>query len=204
MKFVGFRQDHARRCRGLTLVELMMALSITAMVAVAIGGMLSAVAYGTDADRDVRALVARGKMVSLRANAALRGSRMVLAAGQDTDGTWAVLWQRDLDGNGEPSLLEIRRLDYDASAETLDSYTAPAAAADVLYSTGSDFEAITEALMGTAAFPAERWANDVADFDLALEFVNPRLSRTLSYRIDLTSGPHTETSVGTVLLRNQP
>ncbi|MEL7087307.1 MAG: prepilin-type N-terminal cleavage/methylation domain-containing protein [Planctomycetota bacterium] len=192
------------RRRGLTLVELLIALAILALVAATIGGMLSAVAYGTDTDRDIRQLVARNKMVSTRLNAALRGGRMVLETGSDSAGDWLVMWHRDLDGNGQPSLLEIRRLDFDATAQTLTSYTAPGTATDVLYTTADDFATITTNLMGTAAFPAELWAKDAEAFSITPGHADPQLARTLSYRLSLTAGGLTDVSIGTVKLRNEP
>ncbi len=190
------------RCGGLTLIELMMALGIMALIGATIGGMLSAVAYGTDEESDVRQLVARNKMVSMRINAAVRGSQKVLDAGQTTDHTWAVLWGRDLDENGEPSLLEIRLLEYDAAAQTLSSYTAPDGTTDVLYELTDDFDAITDALRGTTDFPETRWANDAVGFGVSLDELDPQAARMLSYRLSLTAGNLTNESVGTVKLRN--
>jgi len=192
----------APRCRGLTLVELTMALGIMALIGATIAGMLSAVAYGTDEDSDVRKLVARSKMVSMRINAAVRGSQKILDAGETADVSWAVLWGRDLDGNGAPNLLEIRLLEYDASAKTLSSYAAPEAAADVLYQLTDDFDAITDALRGTADFPETRWANDADGFSVTLDELDPQSAKVLSYRLSLTAGNLTDVSVGTAKLRN--
>lgn len=190
------------RGRGLTLVELLIALAILSLIATTIGGMLSAVAYGTDNDRDIRQLVARNKMVTTRINAALRGGRMVLETGSDSAGDWAVVWHRDLDGNDEPSLLEIRRLDFDANANTLSSYTAPDGTVDVLYDKADDFATITTNLMGTASFPAELWANDAQALTIALDQPEDQLAQTFSYRLSLTAGGLTDVSIGTVKLRN--
>ena len=198
----GPRAGCGPRRRGLTLVELLIALAILSLIATTIGGMLSAVAYGTDTDRDIRQLVARNQMVSTRLNAALRGGRMVLATGSDSAGDWAVLWHRDLDGNGEPSLLEIRRLDYDANAQTLSSYTAPDGATDVLYTTGDDFATITTNLMGTADFPAELWAPSAQGFEITLDQSDPQLAEVFSYRLSLGAAGLTDVTVGTVRLRN--
>lgn len=192
----------ARRDRGLTLIELLMALAIMALIGSTIAGMLSAVAYGTSADSDVRKLVARNKMVAMRINAAVRGSQMVLDAGSSVSGDWVVLWGRDLDENGEPSLLEIRLLEYDSAAGALSSYTAPAGTSDVLYTTADDFDAITNTLRGTADFPEERWGNDAAGFEISLDQSDPQAAKTLSYRLSLTAGNLTDVTVGTVLLRN--
>ncbi|MEM7625282.1 MAG: prepilin-type N-terminal cleavage/methylation domain-containing protein [Planctomycetota bacterium] len=192
------------RTKAFTLMELLIAMAILSLIAVTIGGMLSAVAYGTNTDRDIRQLVGRNKMVSARLSAAVRGGRMVLAAGSDSAGDWVVLWHRDLDGDDQPSLLEIRRLDFDAAAKTLSSYTAPDGTTDVVYTTTDDFATITTNLMGTADFPAELWAPDVEGFAVTLDQVDPQLARKFSYRVSLTAGGATDVTIGTVKLRNGP
>lgn len=190
------------RCRGLTLVELIISLGIMALIGATIAGMLSAVAYGTDQDSDVRQLVARNKMVSLRINAAVRGSQKILEAGETADLTWVVLWGRDLDENEAPSLNEIRLLEYDAATRTLSSYSAPDGAADVLYELTDDFDAITDALRGTNDFPEERWANDAEGFTISLDEIDPQAAKMLSYRLSLTAGNLTDVAIGTAKLRN--
>ncbi|MEM9914825.1 MAG: hypothetical protein AAF911_07690 [Planctomycetota bacterium] len=204
---VGVAQARANRARaargrGLTLIEMIMALGIMALIGATIAGMLSAMAYGTDEDSDVRKLVARSKMVSMRINAAVRGSQRVLEAGETADLTWVVLWGRDLDENDAPSLLEIRLLEYDAAAGTLSSYTAPDGTADVLYTLADDFDAITDALRGTADFPETRWANDAQGFTVTLDETDPQSARLVSYRLSLTAGNLTDTTIGTATLRN--
>lgn len=196
------RGPRRRRRGGLTLIELMMALAIMALIGATIAGMLSAVAYGTSSDSDVRQLVARNKMVALRLNAAVRGSKMVLGSGTSSNETWVVLWVRDLDDNGQPSLRELRLLEFDVEARTLSSYVAPTGTTDVLYTTADDFDAITNALRGTAEFPETRWGNDADDFEISLDQSDPQAARTLSYRLSLTAGNLTDVTVGTVLLRN--
>lgn len=191
-----------RGCRGLTLVELIMALGIMGLISAAIAGMLSAVAYGTDADSDVRKLVARNKMVTTRINAAVRGSQKILDAGQSADYTWLVLWDRDLDESGEPSLLEIRLLEYNVATRTLSSFSAPDGTADVFYALTDDFDAITDALRGTAVFPEETWVNDAVGFEVTLDESDPQAARIVSYRLSLTAGNLTDTTIGTVKLRN--
>lgn len=189
---------------GLTLVELLLSLAITALIAGAVAGMLSGVAYGTDEDRDVRKLVAREAMVSARLEAAARGSRMVLDHGSGPDGTWFVLWSRDLDENDLPSLREIRLIEHDAAGGFLASYEAGDTAADTAYTLADDFDAITNALRGTADFPEERWGPDVTGFEIALDEASPQSARRLSYRVTLSGAHLDHVVVGTARLRNAP
>ncbi|MEM9882992.1 MAG: prepilin-type N-terminal cleavage/methylation domain-containing protein [Planctomycetota bacterium] len=184
--------------RGLTLVELMMSLAIVGLIGVTIGGMLTAVAHGTDDEQSARALVARQLTVTSRLNAAIRGSRQVLDAG---DG-WLVLWTRDLDGNDAPSLLEIRLIELDTANATLGSYAAPGGAADVAYTLSDNFDAITQTLRGTADFPETRCVGGVQAFALSYDTADATAARLVSYRLRLTSGVNAYEAVGTALLRN--
>ncbi|MEM8739606.1 MAG: prepilin-type N-terminal cleavage/methylation domain-containing protein [Planctomycetota bacterium] len=192
----------ARRCAGLTLVELLLSLAITATIAASVAGMLSALAYGTDAGRDVRALVARQKMVTARFEAAVRGSRMVLATGDTASGAWLVLWTRDLDEDGLPSLQEIRLLEHDAASETLSSFVAAEGATDAEYGLGDDFDAITHGLKATEDFPATRWGNGVTELGLTLDRNTAQDARRVSYRLSFSAGRVTEVAVGTARLSN--
>ena len=190
------------RYRAMTLVELVMALAITAIIGVTIASMLSAVAYGTDTDHDVRRLSARGKTATLRLDAALRGCVLVLDGG---DG-WVVLWQQDLDGNGLPSLREIRLLEFTppvAGTEGhFDSCEATSNAPDTAYTLDADFDTITTALVGTANFPAERWANGVTGCVFAFDAGSTQSARLVSYQLTLAAGGKADAQLGTVRLRN--
>jgi hypothetical protein len=131
----------------------------------------------------------------------VRGSRQVLAVGAGEGGAWLVLWSRDLDANAEPSLREIRLIEYDAAAGTLSSYTAADDAADVLYALEDDFDTISDGLRGTDAFPETRWADGVAGLTLSLNQPDPRAATLLSYRLSLTENHTTNMTVGAVALR---
>ncbi len=189
--------------RGMTLIELLLAMMITAMVGAAIAGMLAAVSYGTDSSKDIRSLVARNKALSARVSAAIRGSKMVLDQGDN----YLVLWMNDDDDNGVPSLLELRRINFDPGTGELSSYTAPDDAADVSYALDDDFVVITDALMGddlagTASFPKELWAKRVNSWTLALDNPDPQSARLVSYLIELSAGDMSDTALAAVGMRN--
>lgn len=184
---------------GLTLVELLMALAGTAVIGVAVASMMTATTYGTESSKDMRSLVARIKVVNARVGAAIRGSRLVLAEGND----FVVLWTRDLDENDAPSLLEIRRIDFDSGTGRLNAYQAPTGTTDVPYNLSDDFEAITDVLMGTASFPAELWARDATAWAIELNHVDPQQSTLISYQLTLQTGDMSDTAINVVHLRNE-
>src|SRR5690606_33233775 len=99
-----------KRCRsqrGLMLIELLLALAVTGMVAAAMSSMLWAVSYGTSSSKGLRALAVKTKTLQSRVGGAIRGAAVVLDAGED----FLVLWVDDGDGDGQPSLHEIQRID---------------------------------------------------------------------------------------------
>ena len=104
--------------RALTLLELMLALSITAMVATAISGMMSAVITGVSTRRDNRSLMIRANAAQARLAAYIAPSRSLL----DATGSDLVLWLEDARESGTVHATEIRWLKFDATEGTIDVY----------------------------------------------------------------------------------
>ncbi|MBX3372288.1 MAG: prepilin-type N-terminal cleavage/methylation domain-containing protein [Phycisphaeraceae bacterium] len=93
-----------RHHRGLTLIELMMALSITALVAGAIAGMLSAVTAGTSTRRDVRSQSLLGHAIWSRLSAYVETGRALVHAADDR----CVVWLHDDTPGGTMHASELR------------------------------------------------------------------------------------------------
>ena len=191
-----------RRAGGMTLVELLMALSIMALISTAVGAMLTATAYGTDADQDIRGLTVRAKAATMRLNAALRGSRSVLHYGAHATGGWVVFWTRDTDGDGLPSLYELRRIEFDGLTQTLTSY-APADDADNrFYSQTTDFSAETRARIDAGDMVGRPWIDGLVGVDVRFDTADYRAARLMTYRLTIRVNGVSETLAGTVWLRN--
>ena len=200
----GAAARHRRRCRrgGMTLVELLMALGIMVLISSAVGAMLTATAYGTDSDHDLRGLAVRSKSATMRLDAALRGSRSVLSVGGDASGGWLVLWNVDADGNGQPSLHEIRRLDYDAAAETLTSSAVAEGVADIAYDTTTNYAAETSARIAAGDMTRQRWIEGLEAIDVRFDDADYRLAKLLGYRLTIRVNGQAETLIGAAALRN--
>lgn len=200
----------ARRCRvrwlmrtrrGLTLIELIIAMAGTALVATAVAMTLFAVGQGSAEDADLRALVARRGALAARHNAALRCSCRVLARTSMA----IVLWMGDADGDDAPDLSELRRLDFDVTSGELRSYRAPDdldPADDVQYALADDFLSATARVMGSATFPATLWGTALAEWSTILNHLDPQQATLVSYRMTLRCGSHGDPLRGAAALRN--
>jgi hypothetical protein len=102
--------------RGLTFLEFILAMAVTAMVAMAITGMLTSVAMGQQLRRDNRAFVIRTHALKSRLCAYIAPSRSFLMC----NGTDLVLWFNDARESDSVHASEIRWITFDAVAGTLD------------------------------------------------------------------------------------
>ena len=102
--------------RGLTFLEFILALAVTAMVALAISGMLTSVAMGQRLRRDNRAFVIRTHALKSRLSAYIGPCRSLLAC----NGTDLVLWRDDSRESGSVHASEIRWIIFDAVNGELD------------------------------------------------------------------------------------
>ncbi|MEX1016875.1 MAG: hypothetical protein WDZ31_09020, partial [Phycisphaeraceae bacterium] len=143
-------------------------------------------------------LVVRCKTLSSRINDTVRESDRVLAADDD----YLVLWS-DVNGDGEPSLHELRRLQLDSDARELLAHAASDTAPDTAWSIDADFAAITASLMTGPSFPARRWAGGVSAWQLTLDAGDPRDARLVSYRLSLVAGDLHESAINAASLRNR-
>jgi len=184
---------------GLTLVELLMALAITALIGAAVASMLTAVTYGTDSSRDIRTLVVKNKTLSSRLTATIRQSAQLL----DADDEYVVLWTKDLNASGAPDLLELRRIELDPVTDELTDYTPDPSATDVAYDLASDdFEAVTNTLITDGDLVGTLWATDVTGWEVDLDNADAQSAELVSFRLTLASGGLSDTSVNAVSLRD--
>jgi Tfp pilus assembly protein PilE len=207
-----------RSAAGLTLVELLLALAVTGMVAAAVAGMLLAVSTGTSQRTDMRGLVVKQRALSGRIHASVRNAKMVLAQGQD----YLVLWTGDPSDSGSPNLAELRLIERTEDGRLI-SYAAAfpehwnqaqVDAANTSFALNDDFRAVTNQLKAdNPYFVGELWATGVNSWIITLDAGVPQHSRLVSYRLVLRAGGGatagasgqawaTETLIGAVALRN--
>jgi len=97
------------RRRGLTLLELLLALVITVMIAGAIASMMAAVRTGVADRRDARDVLVAGHAASSRLGAYLAPARCLLAVSESD----LVIWLHDDRADGNVHASELRWLAWD-------------------------------------------------------------------------------------------
>lgn len=185
----------ARRQRhGFTLLEILLAVSLTAVIGLSVAIMLGAMNSATQVEGDARRGTIRRQVASARLGNTIRSAVMVLAAGDDH----LVLWHTDANQNTSPDLSELVRVEFDSDAGELQSYAAPDdldPMSDISYDLTDDFGAITAGLAGSAALPRTRLVSDVTACDIELDQADPQEARLIRVQmtIDQPSGPVTVT-----------
>ena len=153
-----------RHPRGVMLVEILLALAITGLVAAGVASLLMATASGTKDRQELRQRNVRVDVLAHRLDGAIRSSCMLLAR----DSRTLVLWTGDKNKDGAVNVAELRRIEHDNSAKQIICYEAPATlpaasntAYDLTTTTAANFLTATAALRGTASFPGTVWGNNV-------------------------------------------
>ncbi|MFK7788992.1 MAG: hypothetical protein AB8C95_05775 [Phycisphaeraceae bacterium] len=186
-------------CRGLTLLELLLALAGTAVIGSAVAAMLTGVAYGTSVDKDMRSLITRQMALRARVEAEIRESRMLLDAGSD----YLILWSRDSDDDGLPSKAEIQVIEYDAVMDRVMRHAPAPLITDVSYALTDDFRTATDSYKGDSTFPSERWAEQISSITFTLDNIDPQSAKLVSFRFGMSGGEVPYTGIGAATIRNE-
>ena len=193
----------SRRCAaGFTLVEVLLSLTLLAVVALSIVLLMQSVSRGTRTSEDVRRVNLRQEVVAERVDPRIRAASKVLAA---TPGA-LVLWLGDERANNAIDLSELCRLEYDAASKELRCYAAPAdlpEAQDQRYADTEDFDAITTPLVGTADFPGVVVQRNLTAWTFATDNATPAKARAVRYVFSLESDGTTLSGARSTALRGQ-
>jgi len=193
------RERPARRVRGVSLVELVLALAITSLIASSIAGLVYSVYQSQHDQQHLRRRNSRAEVVTARLDGAIRSSAMVLAVGADH----VVLWKTDTNVDRKPNLSEIQRIEWDRAGRRLRAYEAPAGLAepeDPAYELTSDFAQVTAGLKGTPSFEGQTWCQDVAGWQPGPAGAS-QATRMLYYTITFEDPAGTSTFRSTAALR---
>jgi type II secretory pathway pseudopilin PulG len=192
-----------RRCRrrgGIMLIEVLLALASTAVVATAVASLLFTVASASRDRQDLRRQNVRADVLAGRLDAVIRSSSMLLGY----DDKCLVLWVSDSRANGKPDLSELCRIEWDPATRRLQSFRAPADLADAdntTFGLATDFVAATQTLKGTAAFPGETWATGVTAWSSRPAAAAAQDARMISYSVTVSTATGTATMPACASLR---
>ena len=109
---------HPPTRHGLSFLEFILALAVTAMITAAISVMVSAVSVGELSRRDNRGYIVRTYAAKSRLSAYVARSLAVL----DVNGSDAVIWLNDWRGGGRVHATEIRWFIYDSPTNSMKVY----------------------------------------------------------------------------------
>jgi len=174
------------RRRGLSLLELTLALAVTSLVAGAISSMLFAVSIGVDSNRDSRTLMIRGQAAQLRLSSYIAPSRCILGQA----GTNIAIWLNDARVSETVHLTEIRWLRFDASTGELGvSYVSFPVTwtqemidlADVTLPRTSDWEAVYQTYATAGQIQTITLVDEISSIAVSTDLSRAQQSRLVQY-----------------------
>jgi hypothetical protein len=189
----------------MTLAELIVAITITTLIAAGVGSILFAASYGTSSRRDVRRLAVRSAQERQRIDDAIRSAAAILAKGS----SYIVLWTGDTRSNNQVNLSELQLIEL--SGTTLNSYTtvwpsgwsqATIDAADTTYAANTDFYTTTQTAKSGSNFPGTTWATSASNFTITLDSATANLAVLVTWKLTLTNDLVSESLVEATALRN--
>jgi type II secretory pathway pseudopilin PulG len=172
-----------------TLVEVLMALVITALVGTAVLAMMSATAYGASDRQSLRELLVRSTTLEARLGAAIRGS--LEASDASTD--YLILWVADTDESGDRNNGEMQLIERDTSTNELLSYRDPADTSD--FTTPSSFRSLAK-----TSYPSQRWVTGTAAASFSIDAATGGTA-LVSYSFTLQRQNASESMIGAASLR---
>ena len=189
--------------RGLSLMELVLALGATGFLGLAIAAMLQAVAYGSQSADGLQALATRHQVAAARVGTALRSARQIVRATP----TELTIWYDDLNADGVVDSTELMWLRYIGADRELRMERADLSAPGVFgvpvepgpmvnypfIRWGFDFVNWLESVV---------WTRDATAFSYTLDHADPLLATLITFTITLEENGQSDTMVHTVKLRN--
>lgn len=201
----------ALRLRGVTLVELMLALSVLSLVGICIVMMIKGAADGTSGQTDGRRHLVRMQAIEAQVAETVRPCNAILAAGNG----YMVLWRgdgknRNIATNQAVNLSELALLEYDSSSKQLKLYqtvfpagmsAAAMIAADSTYAASSNWYNAATAAKNSAYFTPTVLANSVSEFTVSLDSGTATSAKIATLKVTLNDGVVSRSMVISASLR---
>ncbi len=192
------RRMRAPRRRGLTVVELILALSITALIAGAIASMMAAVSNGVLLRRDSRSVMIRATSAHGRLDAYIASSRCLL----EVDGADLTLWLNDNREGGTVHASEIRWLVYDPDEQAIDvmfidfpdTWTdVQRDLADRQFPSNSKWHIVLGQYEARGLIARVRLVDGIGDAQIEIDTLDPLDARLISALLEFGDGNQTST-----------
>ena len=204
------RKPQLFRGRGLTLIELMLAMTISVMIAGAMSGMVSAVTAGVTSRQDTREVMIRSSAANTKLAAYVNPARAIWG----TDASTVALWFNDSREGGGIHVTEVRWLIYDAANDAVevhfvkfpDDWSQVAKdIEDVEYSKTQTFAAMYAKYSAGGHMAKLRLLDNVEDFSFKLDNATALDAQRITFTLTLTGsdGPQVITVTAT-LAHHQP
>ena len=189
--------------RGVTLVELILAMMITALIGVGVASTLYAASYGTSSRREVRRVAVRSQQLHSRIEDAIRNARAILASGQVSAGYgYLVLWAGDTNQNNHVNLSELQLIELPSGSATLSSYANPSPTTDTEYAPATDFYTAAQTAKTTDNLIGTPWAKGISNFALTVNSSKPANKPLVTWSLKLTDQLLSENLVCAASLRS--
>ena len=189
--------------RGVTLVELILAMMITALLSAGVASMLYAAGYGTSSRREVRRVAVKSLQLQKRFEDAIRSARAVLASGQVATGYgFVVLWTGDTNADDQVNLSELQLIELPNGTTTLQSCQPSPSATDVTYPADANFYSVAQTAKASGNLVPVTWSNGISDLTVTLDNPTPVMARLVTWRLTLTDQAISEQLCGAANLRS--
>lgn len=199
---------HSRR--AVTLIELLIGLSITAVTCGILAVLINATAMGTSTQNDGRRALVRLQAVKAVLEDEFVNARCILATGSN----YVCYWTGDSSGpttvNNAVNFAELRMLAIDASGN-LNVYcckwpsgttNATILANDTQYALATDWRTTAEALRGTTYYSTNTIATGATSLTISLDSASPATAKLINLKIAIDDGSVTRQLALGVALAN--
>lgn len=195
--------------RGLTLLEFMIAMLITSFIAVAMGGMVTAVASSIEADRFNREAIVRGQALDVRVGSYITPSLYILDSSSRPESI--VIWLEDSRPGGTVHLTEVRWIERESDTNTvvLHYVKFPDAMSQVerdaldveVPVAGADWWAALATMQAFGYTDKQRLCPDVAQFEISHSSATTQAQRIVTATITFTDAVGGETLITAASIR---
>ena len=205
------RLSRTQTRRGMTLIELLIGLSITAVTCGILAVLIGATATGTNTQNDGRRALVRLQSLKATLQDEFINARCILAVGTN----YVVYWIGDqptspVPGNNAVNFSELRMMEIDASGNLNIWYckwpagtsNATIAANDPAYYVGTDWRATALALKGPTYYASNTLATGATSLNVTLDAASVNAAKYVHFRADVNDGTVTRQLVLGVALAN--